>query len=101
LSQAHRDAPGAGCPFSALAADIGRSNKRTRALVTRQIRDDIEWIATLIQGTNKKDKQAARSQAILAFSALVGAMVLGRAVSDEQLSREILKTVAVRLKNRH
>jgi TetR/AcrR family transcriptional regulator, transcriptional repressor for nem operon len=35
----------------------------------------------------------------LIFSALVGAMSLARAVSDESLSREILKTVAERLKN--
>jgi TetR/AcrR family transcriptional repressor of nem operon len=101
LTEAHRNAPGAGCPFSALAGDIGRSSKRTRALVTRQIRDDIELIATLIQGTNEMDKDAARSQAILAFSALVGAMVLTRAVSSVQLSRETLKTVAVRLKKHH
>jgi TetR/AcrR family transcriptional repressor of nem operon len=101
LTEAHRDDPGGGCPFSALAADIGRSSKRTRAFVTGQIRDDIGLIATLIQGTNEKDKNAARPQAILAFSALVGAMVLARAVSNEQLSREILKTVAICLKNRH
>jgi TetR/AcrR family transcriptional repressor of nem operon len=35
----------------------------------------------------------------LTFSALVGAMVLARAVSDEALSREILKTVAELLKD--
>jgi TetR/AcrR family transcriptional repressor of nem operon len=46
-----------------------------------------------------KDKRAARSKAILTFSALVGAMTLARTVSDEALSREILKTVAERLKN--
>jgi TetR/AcrR family transcriptional regulator, transcriptional repressor for nem operon len=35
----------------------------------------------------------------LTFSALVGAMALARAVSDEALSREILNTVAELLKN--
>jgi TetR/AcrR family transcriptional repressor of nem operon len=45
-----------------------------------------------------KDKRKARSRAILTFSALVGAMSLARAVSDEALSREILKTVAHVLK---
>jgi TetR/AcrR family transcriptional repressor of nem operon len=39
------------------------------------------------------------SRAILTFSALVGAMSLARAVSDEALSREILKRVAELLKN--
>ena len=44
------------------------------------------------------DPNAARSQAILTFSALVEAMSLARAVSDEALSREILRTVAERVK---
>jgi TetR/AcrR family transcriptional repressor of nem operon len=56
-------------------------------------------IATLIRSTNEKDKGAARSQAILTYCALVGAIGVARAVSDRQLSREILKTVARLLKN--
>lgn len=96
LNDAHRDHPGTGCAFSALAAEIGRSDKRTRALTTEQVRNDIQLIESLIPD---KDPHAARSQAILTFSALVGAMSLARAASDEALSREILKTVAERLKN--
>src|SRR5258708_34992546 len=42
LSMAHRNQPGTGCPVVALAGDIARSDKRTRALVTQQIRDNIE-----------------------------------------------------------
>jgi TetR/AcrR family transcriptional regulator, transcriptional repressor for nem operon len=101
LSEAHRDHPGTGCPVGALAEDIARSGKQARALVTRQIHGDIELLATLIRDTNEKNKGAARSRAILTYCALVGAIAVARAVSDEQLSREILKTVAVRLKERH
>ena len=96
VSDAHRRNPGAGCAFSALAPEIARSDKRTRALTSEQVRKDLELLAGLLPG---KDKRAARSRAILAFSALVGAMSLARAVSDEVLSREILKTVAGLLKN--
>src|SRR6266550_4219002 len=53
LSEAHRNQPGMGCPVGALAGDIARSDKRTRALVTRQIRDNIELVATLIRDTNE------------------------------------------------
>ena len=95
LSEAHCNNPGAGCAVTALAAEIPRSGKRTRALITEQIRNSIGWIASLIGG---KDKDAARSKAILTFSAFVGAVGLARAVSDEKLSREILKTVAQLLK---
>ena len=96
LSEAHRNNPGTGCPFSALAGEFARSGKRTRALVTEQIRNDIELIADLLTG---KDKRTARSKAILTFSALVGAMALARAVSDEALYREILDTVGEFLKS--
>jgi len=87
LSEAHRNHPGTGCPVSALAGEIARSDKRTRAVVTRQIRENIELLATLIRGGNKRDKGTARSQAVLIYCALVGAIAVARAVSDEQLSR--------------
>jgi TetR/AcrR family transcriptional regulator, transcriptional repressor for nem operon len=96
LNEEHRDNPGSGCPFSALAPEIARSDKRTRALASEQVRNDIQLIATLLPG---RDKRRARSRAILIFSALVGAMSLARAVSDEALSREILQTVGELLKN--
>jgi TetR/AcrR family transcriptional regulator, transcriptional repressor for nem operon len=96
LSDAHRKNPGAGCAFSTLAMEIARSDKRTRALTSEQVRKDIELLAGLVPG---KDKRGARARAILTFSALVGAMSLARAVSDEELSHEILKTVADALKN--
>ena len=96
LNEAHRDNPGTGCAFCALAPEIARSDKRTRALTSEQVRNDIQLIATLLPG---EDKRTARSRAIVTFSALVGAMSLARAVSNEALSREILKTVAELLKN--
>jgi len=99
LSEAHRNHPGTGCPVGALAGDIARSDKRTRALVTRQIRENIELLATLLREANGTDKGGARAQAILGYCALVGAISVARAVSDDQLSREILKTVAQLLKN--
>jgi TetR/AcrR family transcriptional repressor of nem operon len=96
LSDVHRKNPGTGCAFSALAPEIARSDKRTSALTSEQVRKDLELLAGLLPG---KDKRATRSRAILTFSALVGAMSLARAVSDEVLSHEILKTVADLLKN--
>ena len=96
MSDVHRKNPGAGCAFSALAAEIARSDKRTRALTSDQVKADLELIAGLLPGS---DKRAVRSRAILTFSALVGAMSLARVVSDEALSHEILETVANLLKH--
>ena len=98
LSEAHRDHPGMGCLVGALAGDLARSDKRTRAVVTRKIRDNMELLAVLIRDTNKADKDTARSCAVMAYCAMVGAISMARAVSDKELSREILQTVAQHLK---
>jgi TetR/AcrR family transcriptional repressor of nem operon len=95
LNEAHRDHPGTGCAISALAGDIARSNKRNRLLLTEEIRNAFQLVADLTLG---KEGGQARSRAILAYSALVGAIGLSRAVSDEALSREILKSVGELLK---
>jgi TetR/AcrR family transcriptional repressor of nem operon len=78
LNRAHRNNPGAGYAFSALAGEIARSDKRTRALASEEIRNNLQLIAGLLPG---KDKRAARSSAMLTYSALVGAMALARAES--------------------
>ena len=96
VSDVHRRNPGAGCAFSALAPEIARSDKRTRGLTSDQVKADLELLTGLLPG---RDKRAVRSRAILTFSALVGAMSLARAVSDEALSREIPKTVSEYLKH--
>ena len=90
-------APSESCVRDRRSSSSGlRSDKRTRALTSEQVQNDIQLLVGLLPG---KDKGAARSKAILTFSALVGAMSLARAVSDEALSREILKTVAGLLKH--
>src|ERR1700735_3897935 len=48
VSDVHRRNPGAGCAFSALAPEIARSDKRTRARTTEQVRDDIQLLAGVL-----------------------------------------------------
>lgn len=99
LTEAHRDHPGSGCPVAALAPEIARTDKQTRALITQETQDGIALLANLIGASRAEDQATARSQAILAYSALVGAISMSRAVSDDNLSREILNTVAQILTN--
>src|SRR4029077_9620834 len=64
VSDAHRKNPGAGCAFNALAPEIARSDKRTRARTSDQVKADLELIVGLLPGG---DRRAARSIAILTF----------------------------------
>jgi len=66
--------------------------------VTENIRDNIQLLERLIRDTDPKNTGSARPQAVLAYCALVGALGVARAVSETQLSREILETVAGLLK---
>lgn len=90
LSRRHRDAAGTGCAVAALVSDVGRSNAETKTLMTGKIRRNIEDLRRL---AGVPDDAAGRAQAIIAVSAMVGALGLARAVEDDALSMEILATV--------
>src|ERR1700739_5039701 len=48
LSDVHRKNPGAGCAFSALAPEIARSDKGSRALTTDQVKADFEFVGGVL-----------------------------------------------------
>jgi len=95
LSAAHRDDLATSCAVTTLAADVSRSSERSRSAYTRQVGMYLELIAKLIAVDRKRSR---RLKAIAALSMLVGAVSLARAVNDEKLSREILKSAAEELK---
>src|SRR6202521_1865460 len=95
LSTAHRDGLATSCAVTTLAGDVARSNDRARSAYTRQVGTYLELLIKLIAG----DKQRSRRiKAIAALSTLVGAVSMARAVNDEKLSREILKSAGDELK---
>ncbi len=94
LSPAHRDAPAAGCAVAALASEAGRLQDRPREAFTRHVEASTETFLALLRA---KNPAATRADALLAVSALAGAVALARAVSDPALSDEILQGVRERL----
>ncbi len=100
LRPEHRDDPGSGCPFGALAADLARSDDKTRAIATAAIRQVIEQMAGLVDGgaPERTEPDGARERAITAYCAMIGAISLSRIVNDAALSDEILGSVARKLK---
>ncbi len=86
LSRAHRDGAGTGCAMAALAGDMSRAPKKQRALFTRAIRGMAKRMGAFVA----PDSANAQRQGLFAASAMIGALVLARAVDDETLSDEIL-----------
>lgn len=89
LSEGHRNSPGDGCALGALANDMGRAPDEARARYTEQLRGTIAGTA----GRLPDSGDAARAQAIVTISAMVGALGLARAVDDPALSDEIMAVV--------
>src|SRR6202167_3116402 len=90
LTEAHRDAPGTGCAMGALLGDMTRGSKSARALYTERVKRSLAFFSALLPLSQRPDNLG---RALLILSALLGALNLSRAVSDANLSREILHRV--------
>jgi len=88
LSAAHRDDRAGGCPFAALGSEVVRSSVEVREVATKGLLEIIELIAPRF-GNVPSD--VAKQQALVAFSAMVGAMTLARMVTDSELSNRLLR----------
>jgi TetR/AcrR family transcriptional repressor of nem operon len=87
LSERHRDDPGKGCVFAALAADASRSGKVVRSAFAEGLEPLLDILTDAIPD---RSKAARRRKAVAAMAALVGALGLARATEGTPLSDEIL-----------
>jgi len=85
LSPWHRDNPGDGCTMAALAQEVARSTPELKAAFEQ----GLEEILPAIGGERK--------EAIFQAAAMIGGVVLARAVQDPRLSDEILESVRQKL----
>jgi TetR/AcrR family transcriptional repressor of nem operon len=93
LAKQHRDSPSTGCALVRLGAAAGRSDQHSKEAYEQQVRTYLDLLAGL-----NNDSEEARAEAMLTLSALVGAMLMSRAVADPDLSDELLTKVADQLK---
>ena len=94
LSAEHRDHPDAGCALPPLGDDVRRGDDRVRAAYSEQVDRYVEHVERFLgDGDGSRGEHGARDRAILVVSALVGALVLSRAVADDAFSDEILSAV--------
>jgi TetR/AcrR family transcriptional repressor of nem operon len=88
LTPRHRDDPGRGCAFAALAGDAARSGKMVRDAFAEELEPLIDILAETVPG---RSKAARRRKAVAAMAGLIGALTLARAAGDPALSDEILE----------
>ena len=85
LSPWHRDNPGDGCTMAALAQEVARSTPELKAAFEQGLENILSA------------KGGDRKEAIFRAAAMIGGVVLARAVQDPRLSDEILRSVRQKL----
>src|SRR5271157_776932 len=85
LSRWHRDNPGDGCTMAALAQEVARSTPELKASFEQGLENLLS-----AEGADRKE-------AIFWTAAMMGGVVLARAVQDPRLSDEILRSVRQKL----
>jgi AcrR family transcriptional regulator len=87
LSPQHRDQRADGCPSAALLDEIGRRPDATRQVFTDELMDVIDDIASRLDPT---DVEVARTDALTVVGLMVGTLQLARALTDRDLSDQLL-----------
>lgn len=90
LGQRHRDSIGGGCALSALVSDVARAGGQVRQLYSAEVEHNLDQMEHWLGDQSADD---TRTRAIVALSAMVGAIGLARAVDSKPLSDEILGEV--------
>lgn len=87
LSAEHRDDPGEGCPSAALLSEISRQDAATREAYANGAR---ALVAAVARHLDRGDETEARERAIGIYALIVSSLQLARAVTDPELSDQIL-----------
>lgn len=88
LSEAHCSDTAGGCPIAALMQDIARHPPRVRAALERALRRHAGRLSASLPGENGKERQR---KALALFSGMAGVLSTARAVTDEELRRNLLE----------
>jgi TetR/AcrR family transcriptional regulator, transcriptional repressor for nem operon len=86
LSRAHRNSRMTGCAVAAMASDVTRADESSRAVMSKYVNDFFSQMSTSMSAPDDED-------AMLAVSAMVGALLLSRVLVDPNESDALLKVV--------
>lgn len=92
LRPQHRDRPERGCAAAALAPEVARAGRLARSVFTAESRRYFEVLAAALPPAVPPVRRL--STAIGVFGAMMGTLQLARAVSDPELSDQILEAGA-------
>jgi len=97
LAPHHRDRPATGCPTASLASALRHQSPEAQAAMTIGLRGQFDRLAQSVPGADAAERRRA---AIGSWAAMVGAVILARAVDDPVLSDEVLTEVRAWIEHR-
>lgn len=90
LSEEHLASIETGCPVSALGSEMPRQSPEVRRAATRRIKEMIDMVA---RQSPDWGQPAAHERALVTVAAMVGSLMMARAVDDSALSQSLRRAV--------
>jgi TetR/AcrR family transcriptional repressor of nem operon len=90
LSASHRDSRREGCAIAALVSDVGRADLSSRAVME-------DYVETFIERTARQLGDKADDRAMVAVSAMIGALAVSRVITDPARSDAVLQAMTAHL----
>jgi TetR/AcrR family transcriptional repressor of nem operon len=90
LSRQHRDSPGTGCALAALSSDVARAEEPLRKVMSAHLEQYVARLAAALDD-HEDDK------ALFAASAMIGALLVSRVLTDPARSDAVLAAARTHL----
>jgi TetR/AcrR family transcriptional repressor of nem operon len=90
LSAEHKENIATGCPLAGMGSELVRADEITRQNASVGFGELVDIMA---RSMVSKHPEAARSQAVFAMAAMVGAVTMSRIIADPQASLSVLRDV--------
>lgn len=90
LNRRNIDAPGKSCIFAALTQDVSRHGTKMQSAFTGGLQELAGILEEIVPG---ETPEARRRRALSSLSAMMGAVILARAMDDASLADELLGAV--------
>jgi TetR/AcrR family transcriptional repressor of nem operon len=94
LSTSHRDNRARGCPLAGMGSELVRGDEKVRAIAAEGFNDLVEVMAKRIR---RGQPEEARSEAVFALAAMIGAVTMSRIITDPNAALSVLTDVKQRL----
>ncbi|OYT91035.1 MAG: TetR family transcriptional regulator [Burkholderiales bacterium PBB3] len=94
LSKQHLESIETGCPISALGSEMPRQSPEVRRAATLRIKEMIDLVARQFPDWGQP---AAHERALVTVAAMVGTLILARAVDDSALSESLCSATLKKL----